>query len=64
MGGQVFKKDAAGIRELLKSPGCLQVVSKYATKYKNGEEVIPFTGFDRAKCFVKQKRSNKWSKQR
>ena len=59
MGGQVFKKDNAGIRGLLQSLECLQVMEKYAKNVSDGEEIIPFVGFDRAKCFVKQKRSKK-----
>lgn len=59
MGGQVFKKDDAGIRAMLQSNGCLQVMEKYAQSMANGEEIKPFIGFDRAKCFVKQERSKK-----
>lgn len=59
MAGQVFKKNSAGIRELLQSDGCLQVMEKFASQVANGEEVRPFIGFDRAKVFVKQKRSKK-----
>ena len=59
MAGQVFKKNSAGIRELLQSDGCLQVMEKFASQVANGEEVRPFIGFDRAKVFVKQKRPKK-----
>lgn len=59
MAGQVFKKNSAGIRELLQSDGCLQVMEKYASDIANGGETRPFVGFDRAKVFVKQKRSKK-----
>lgn len=57
--GQVFKKNDAGIRKLLQSDECLQVMEKYASDYANGGEIKPFIGFDRAKCFVYQKRPNK-----
>ena len=59
MAGQVFKKDSAGIRALLQSDGCLQVMEKYAAGVANGEEVRLFIGYDRAKCFVKQERQKK-----
>lgn len=59
MAGQVFKKDSAGIRKLLQSDGCLQVMEKFASNVAKGEEIRPFIGFDRAKVFVKQKRSRK-----
>ena len=59
MGGQVFKKDNAGIRQLLQSSECLQVMEKHAKNMANGEEIKPFIGYDRAKCFVKQKREKK-----
>lgn len=51
--GQVFEKDDAGIRQLLQSPECLSVMEKYANEQANGEDVRPFIGFDRAKCFVR-----------
>ena len=51
---QVFKKDDAGIRSLLKSDGCMKVMEKYAAMYSKGAEVRSFVGFDRAKCFVKK----------
>lgn len=57
MADYVFKKDDAGIRKLLQSEGCLQTMEKFASKIADGEEIKPFIGFDRAKCFVKQKRS-------
>lgn len=59
---EVYKKDEAGIRRLLKSQDCLSAVEKYAHSYANGDEIIPFIGFDRAKCFIKKKRKQKWSK--
>ena len=59
MAGQVFKKDSAGVRQLLQSDGCLQVMESFASKVANGEETRPFIGYDRAKVFVKQKRSKK-----
>ena len=57
MADYVFKKNDAGIRKLLQSDGCLQVMEKHASDYANGGEIRPFVGFDRAKCFVTQKRS-------
>ena len=57
--GQVFKKDSAGIRKLLQSQECLSVMEKYAGSVADGEEIRPFIGFDRAKCFVKKKRNKK-----
>ena len=59
MGGQVYKKDEAGIRRLLQSTECLQVMESYAQKEANGKEIRPFIGYDRAKCFVKQESSEK-----
>ena len=59
MAGQVFKKNSAGIRTLLQSDGCLQVMESFASKEANGGETRPFVGFDRAKVFVEQKRSKK-----
>lgn len=58
MANQVFKKDDAGIRKLLQSTECLHLMEKYA-RNADGEEVRPFIGYDRAKCFVKQKRTEK-----
>lgn len=58
MASMVFKKNEAGIRRLLQSTECLQVMQKYA-KSVQGDEVIPFVGFDRAKCFVMQKGQKK-----
>ena len=58
MANQVFKKDEAGIRKLLQSTECMQVIQGYA-KNVQGDEVIPFIGFDRAKCFVGQKGKKK-----
>lgn len=52
--GQVFKKNDAGIRKLLQSDECLKVMESYAAEIANGEEIRPFIGFDRAKCFVKR----------
>ena len=48
----VFKKNDAGIRQLLKSNECLKVVEKYANKYPHKGYVKPFVGYDRAKCFI------------
>lgn len=59
MANYVFKRNDAGIRSLLQSDGCLQIMEKYASSVANGGEVRPFIGFDRAKCFVTQKRSKK-----
>lgn len=50
--GQVFEKDDAGIRALLQSEGCLQVMEKFASEI--GDDARPFIGFDRAKVFVKK----------
>lgn len=54
MADYVFKKDDAGIRRLLQSNECLQVMESYARDYAPDGEITPFIGFDRAKCFVKQ----------
>ena len=54
MADYVFKKDDAGIRRLLQSNECLQVMEDYARSYAPDGEITPFIGFDRAKCFVKQ----------
>lgn len=51
--GQVFKKDDAGIRQLLQSPECLSVMEQYANERADAEDIRPFVGFDRAKCFVR-----------
>ena len=59
MDGQVFKKDDAGIRSMLQSPECLSVMEKHAQNIAAGDEVIPFVGFDRAKCFIKREGSKK-----
>lgn len=59
MADYVFKKNDAGIRKLLQSDGCLQVMEKFAANVADGEETRPFIGFDRAKVFVPQKRSRK-----
>ena len=59
MAGQVFKKNSAGIKALLQSDGCLEVMESFASKVSNGGETRPFVGFDRAKVFVEQKRSKK-----
>lgn len=57
--GQVFKKDSAGIRKLLQSHECLKVMEKYAADVAAGDDVRPFIGFDRAKCFVYKKGTQK-----
>lgn len=57
MAGRVFKRNDAGVRKLLQSDECLQVMEKFASNVANGEETRPFIGYDRAKVFVKQKRS-------
>lgn len=56
MANYVFKKDSAGIRRLLQSKETLGVMEGYAKKVAPGEEIRPFIGFDRAKCFVKQEK--------
>ena len=53
MANQGFKKDDAGIRQLLKSNECLEVMKSHAQKVSKGGEMKPFIGFDRAKVFVK-----------
>lgn len=53
MAEQGFKKDDAGIRELLKSEECLNVMESFAKEISNDGEIKPFIGFDRAKVFVK-----------
>lgn len=57
--GQVFKKNSAGIRQLLQSDSCLKVMEDYASDMADGGEVRPFIGFDRAKCFITKKRKKK-----
>lgn len=57
MADYVFKKDDAGIRKLLQSDECLQCMEDFAAQIADGGEIKPFVGFDRAKCFVSQKRS-------
>ena len=59
MADYVFKKNDAGIRKLLQSDGCLQVMEKFAANVADGEETRHCIGFDRAKVFVPQKRSRK-----
>lgn len=49
----VFKKDNAGIRAVLKSNECLDVMKHYAKSYSSNGKMKPFIGFDRAKVFVK-----------
>ena len=51
----VFKKDDAGIRALLKSDGCMEVMKSYAKERSSDGDIKPFIGFDRAKVFVKEK---------
>lgn len=58
MASMVFKKDEAGIRKLLQSTECLQVIKGYAQKM-DGDKLVPFIGFDRAKCFVGEERKKK-----
>ncbi len=55
MANYVFKKNNAGIRQLLQSDGCLKVMEKYASDIANGNKTRPFIGFDRAKVFVSKK---------
>lgn len=59
MAEYVFVKDEAGIRALLQSAECLQVMEDYAKSYAPDGEYTPFIGFDRAKCFVKQENDKK-----
>lgn len=59
MADHVFIKDDAGIRSLLQSGECLQVMEQYARSYAPDGEYTPFVGFDRAKCFVKQETKEK-----
>lgn len=56
MANYVFKKSDAGIRKLLKSSECMSVMEQYAQKEAAGGDIRPFVGFDRAKCFVKQRK--------
>ena len=64
MGGRVFEKDEAGIRAMLQSAQCLQVMERYANDIAEGQEVKPFIGYDRAKCFIiPERKGQKWSKQ-
>lgn len=53
MAKQGFKKDNAGIRQLLRSEECLGVMKSYAHKMSSNGKIKPFIGFDRAKVFVK-----------
>ncbi len=53
MANQGFKKDNAGIRQLLKSDECLSVMKHYAKNVSSNGKMKPFIGFDRAKVFVK-----------
>ena len=57
--GQVFKRNSAGIRQLLQSDSCLKVMEKYASDMADGGDVRPFIGYDRAKCFITKKRKKK-----
>lgn len=57
--GYVFKKDDAGIRKLLQSQECLDVMETFAAQIAEGGEIKPFIGFDRAKCFVYKKETEK-----
>jgi len=57
--GYVFKKNDAGIRKLLQSQECLRVMESYAAQMADGGEIKPFIGFDRAKCFVYKKETEK-----
>lgn len=59
MGKYAFKKNDAGIRNLLKSQECLTVMESEARKIADGGEMTPFVGFDRAKVFIeRQERKN------
>ena len=53
--GYVFKKNDAGIRNLLKSEECLAVMENEAQKIAGGNEMKPFIGFDRAKVFIEKR---------
>lgn len=57
--GQVFKKNDAGIRNLLKSAECLKLMERYASDRAKGEYIRPFIGFDRAKCFIYEEEAKK-----
>ena len=59
MADYVFKKDDAGIRKLLQSQECLNVMESKARDYAPDGEITSFVGFDRAKCFVKQETKKK-----
>lgn len=54
MAKYVFVKKDAGIRKLLQSDECMQVMEKYAQG--RGDDARPFVGFDRAKVFVREKK--------
>ena len=54
MAKYVFKKKNAGIRKLLQSDECMNVIKDYA-KNKGECTPRPFVGFDRAKVFIKVK---------
>lgn len=63
MGGRVFEKNDAGIRQMLQAPECLQVMERYARDMAGDREIKPFIGYDRAKCFiVPERKEQKWSK--
>lgn len=47
-----FVKDDAGIRKLLKSQECLEVMEKESAKIEEVNDTTSFIGFDRAKVFV------------
>lgn len=59
MADYVFKKSDAGIRNLLKSDECLQVMIQEAEKIAGGDEMKPFIGFDRAKVFIERRDNRK-----
>lgn len=52
MSTQVFKKDDAGIRELLQSEVCLAEMEKSAGSIPEIKDTRSFIGYDRAKVFV------------
>lgn len=56
MADYVFVKDDAGIRRLLQSQECLNVVEDYARGYTDSDDMRPFIGFDRAKVFIKEEK--------
>lgn len=52
MGEYVFKKDDAGIRRMLQSQECLNLMEEYARDRVGDGYMRPIIGYDRAKVFI------------